>query len=170
VFEQSATVVPMNKTVRLDAIDRRILDIIQEDTDRSINQIADAVGLSANPCWRRIKRLETEGVIVRRVTLISSEAIGLGMMAFVSVRANQHNTKWVQAFAVAVKAIPEIVECHRLSGDVDYFLKVVVRDIKHYDLVYQRLIASVPNLSDVSSNISMERIKYSTSIDLTTIG
>ena len=156
----------MPSFVKLDALDRRILDIVQEDATLSIQEIADRVGLSANPCWRRIKQMEASGVIQRRVALIDAALVGLGVTSFVMIRTSRHDPEWLAAFAAGVAAIPEIVECHRMSGDIDYLLKVVVRDIAHYDQVYQRLIKLVPNLSDVSSTFSMERLKYGTRIAL----
>ena len=131
-----------------------------------VQQIADQVGLSVNPCWRRIKRLEEDGVIERRVALVNAAAVGLGMTAFVTIRTNQHNQTWLEGFARGVQRIPEIIECHRMSGDIDYLLKIVVRDIAHYDRVYQKLIAEVPGLSDVSSTFSMERLKHGVKLDL----
>jgi Lrp/AsnC family transcriptional regulator len=131
-----------------------------------VQQIADQVGLSVNPCWRRIKRLEEDGVIERRVALVNAAAVGLGMTAFVTIRTNQHNQSWLEGFARGVQRIPEIIECHRMSGDIDYLLKIVVRDIAHYDRVYQKLIAEVPGLSDVSSTFSMERLKHGVKLDL----
>ncbi|MEM6627057.1 MAG: Lrp/AsnC family transcriptional regulator [Pseudomonadota bacterium] len=159
----------MAKRVELDDIDRRILGIIQEDATRSIQDIADSVGLSSNPCWRRIRRMEEAGVIKKRVALVDSKALGLTATVFVAVRTNRHDKAWLADFAKGVRSLPEIVECHRMSGDVDYLLKVVVRDISHYDAVYQRLIAAVPGLGDVSSAFSMEPLKHSTAIDLSTI-
>jgi len=156
----------MERQITLDAIDRHILEILQTDASLSVNAIGERVGLSANPCWRRIRRLEETGVIKRRVALLDQEAIGLPITAFVSIRTDKHNAEWLATLARGVQAIPETVECHRMSGDVDYVLKVVVRDIAHYDRVYKRLIAEVPGLSDVSSTFSMERLKFSTALDL----
>lgn len=159
----------MTKNVTLDDIDKKILGILQEDATCPIQEIADAVGLSSNPCWRRIRRLETDGIIARRVAIIAPITIGLGATAFVTIKTNRHDSEWLACFAKGVREIPEIVECHRMSGDVDYFLKVIVRDIEHYDEVYQRLIDAVPGLGDVSSSFSMESLKHQTAIDLTTI-
>ncbi len=156
----------MADPVKLDTMDKKILGILQDDASLSIQDIADAVGLSANPCWRRIKRLEAEGVIDRRIAVIDPVTIGLTMTAFVTIRTSQHEVSWLERFAAAIAKIPEILECHRMSGDVDYLLKVVVRDITHYDHVYQRLIAAVPGLIDVTSTFSMERLKHGTRLDL----
>ncbi|MBP7064142.1 MAG: Lrp/AsnC family transcriptional regulator [Ferrovibrio sp.] len=159
----------MVEKLELDSIDRHILGILQEDAALPVQVVAERVGLSPNPCWRRIKQLEAAGVIERRVALVNAAAVGLGVTAFVSIRTNQHNADWLQSFARGVQSIPEIVECHRMSGDIDYLLKVVVRDIQHYDRVYRRLIAAVPGLSDVSSTFSMERLKHGTKLELATL-
>ena len=156
----------MNQKPSLDAIDRHILEILQTDASLSVSVIGERVGLSTNPCWRRIRRLEETGVIKRRVAIVDQEAIGLPLTAFVSIRTDKHNAEWLATLAKGVRAIPEIVECHRMSGNVDYVLKVVARDIAHYDQVYKRLIAEVPGLSDVSTTFSMERLKFSTALDL----
>lgn len=159
----------MSQKSKLDSIDRRILAILQQDATLSIQDVADRVGLSSNPCWRRIRQMEANGVIARRVALVDPEAVGLGVTVFVMVRTGQHDREWLGSFARAVEIVPEIVECHRMSGDVDYLLKIIVAEIAHYDRVYQRLIALVPGLSDVSSTFSMERMKAGTAIDLTTL-
>ena len=141
----------MAESLELDAIDRKILTVLQRDATLTVQALGDAVGLSANPCWRRVKRLEGIGIIVGRVAVVSGAAVGLGLTAFVTIRTNRHNQDWLERFAAGVRDMPEIVECHRMSGDVDYMLKIIVRDIGHYDRVYQRLIAAVPDLADVSS-------------------
>lgn len=148
----------------IDAIDARILGIIQDDATLSIQQIGDRVGLSTNPCWRRIKRMEDAAIIERRVAILDPAKIGLGVTAFVTIRTDKHNPEWLKLFAQGVRAIPEIIECHRMSGDVDYLLKIAVSDIAHYDRIYQQLISAVPGLADVSSTFSMERLKYGTAL------
>ena len=159
----------MKELVELDPIDRKILGILQQDCTRPIKEIAEAVGLSNNPCWRRIKRLEDKGVIRQRVALIDPSIIGLGLTAFVTVRTDQHTKEWLDAFKRAVQKIPEIIACDRMSGDIDYLLRVVVHDIEHYDNVYQRLIRIVPGLSDVSSTFSMEKMKQGPAIDVSRV-
>ena len=159
----------MKTFVELDTIDRKILGIMQQDCTRPIKEIAEAVGLSNNPCWRRIKRMEDNGVIRQRVALIDPAKIGLGVTAFVTIRTDQHTNEWLDAFKRAVHNIPEIIACDRMTGDVDYLLRVVVHDIEHYDQVYQRLIKSVPGLSDVSSTFSMEKMKQGPAIDVSRI-
>ena len=150
---------------QFDSIDRDILGELQRDSSRSIQEIASAVGLSQNPCWRRIKRLEAAGVIVARVALLDPDKLGVGITVFVSIRTSQHNEAWLERFAGGVMEIPEVVELYRMSGDVDYLLKVLVSDIAEYDRVYKKLI-EVAELNDVSSSFAMERIKCTTAIPL----
>jgi len=157
------------KIVELDSIDNNIIRILQLDSTQSIQAISEQVGLSNNPCWRRIKRLESEGVIERRVAVINPRRIGLGTTAFVTIRIDSHNKDWLEKFAACVAQISEIIECHRMTGDVDYLLKVIVRDLVHYDEVYQRLIAMVPGLTDVNSTFSMEQLKTGTVIDAASV-
>lgn len=142
--------------------------MLQQDATLTVQQIGDSVGLSATPCWRRIKALEAAGVIDRRVAILNPAALGLHGTAFVFVRTNQHEAGWLERFSRAILELPEIVECHRLSGNIDYLLKCIVRDIEHYDDVYKRLIARVPGLVDVSASFSMERMKQVTQLDVTT--
>ncbi len=148
-----------------DSIDRAILDELQRDASRSIQQIAQAVGLSQNPCWRRIKRLEAAGVIEKRVAILDPEKLGKAITVFVSIRTNQHNEAWLERFASGVMEIPEVVELYRMSGEIDYLMKVLVADIAEYDRVYKKLI-EVAELNDVSSSFAMERIKYTTAVPL----
>ncbi len=156
--------------MELDDIDKRILGILQVDATQSIQEIADEVGLTTNPCWRRIKRLEDSGVITGRIATINWAKLGLSMTAFARIHTTQHSKDWLSTFKKSVNQIPEIVECHRMTGEVDYLLKIVVRDLAHYDLVYQRLIKLVPSLSDVSSAFSMELLKSEHRMDLTASG
>ncbi len=128
-------------------------------------QIARRVGLSATPCWRRIQKLEEAKVIRGRVALLDGAKINVGLTAFVFVRTNQHSTDWLKKFADAVSDLPEVIEFHRMSGEIDYLLKVVVPDIAAYDAFYKRLIAKI-ELSDVSSSFAMEQIKYTTALPL----
>ena len=151
--------------MNFDSADLRILRELQQDASRSVEQIAQAVGLSQNPCWRRIKRLESEGVIARRVAIVDPAKLDVGITVFVSVRTNQHNDAWLEQFTRGVQDIPEIVEIYRMSGDVDYLLKILVRDIAEYDRIYKKLIR-VAELYDVSSSFAMEQLKYTTEIPL----
>ena len=149
----------------LDALDRAILDALQHDAARSIQQIASSVGLSQNACWRRIKQMEAAGWIRGRVALLDPEALGVGVTVFVSIRTTQHSEAWLTRFARGVREIPEVVELYRMSGEVDYLARVLVRDIAEYDRIYKRLI-EVADLHDVSSSFAMECIKHTTAIPL----
>ncbi|MDB5590176.1 Lrp/AsnC family transcriptional regulator [Enterovirga sp.] len=145
----------------LDRIDRRILRILQEDATIPIATIADRVGLSQTPCWKRIRRLELEGVIEKRVALLNPEKLGLGITVFVSLEAPDHSVAWLANFAEQVSAMPEVMELYRMAGDVDYMLRVVVADMASYDVFYKRLISTV-SLKSVTSRFAMERIKFET--------
>src|ERR1700736_5654756 len=128
---------------RLDAIDRKILTVLQEDASLSVAEIGDRVGLSSTPCWKRIQRLEADGIILRRVALVDQNKIGLGISVFVSVESSDHSDAWLRKFAEAVSAMPEVMEFYRMAGDVDYMLRVVVADMQSYDVFYKKLISAV---------------------------
>jgi Lrp/AsnC family transcriptional regulator len=147
----------------MDAIDCKILDVLQADASVPIATIAERVGLSTAPCWRRLRKLEEDGVIVRRVALLSRRKANVPMTVFVSVKAPRHAVEWLQAFRKLIAGIPEIVEAWRLTGEADYQLRIVVPDIETYDLVYQRMISRL-EFSDISSAIAMEEMKYTTAI------
>jgi Lrp/AsnC family transcriptional regulator len=149
----------------LDAVDLRILEMLQRDARLTVNEIAERIHLSPTPVWRRIQRLEENGVITGRVALLDPASLNAGVTVFVSIRTNQHNAAWYERFSRAVAAIPEIVDLYRMSGDVDYLLRVVVPDIAGYDAVYQKLIRAI-DLYDVSSSFAMERLKSTTALPL----
>ena len=153
------------KAALMDKTDKKILALLQEDAAQPIADIARKIGLSVTPCWRRIQRLEEDGVIRGRVALLDAPKIGLGMSVFVAIRTNQHNADWLADFARTVAARKEVVEFYRMSGEVDYLLRVVVPDMAAYDRFYKDLIAEV-KLSDVSSSFAMEEIKYTTALPL----
>lgn len=155
----------MAKKNSLDRFDRAILTLLQQDATLPLSEIAEKVKLSPTPCWRRIQRLEEQGVIRRRVALLDPRALNVGVTVFVAIRTNQHNVAWLNKFAVAIESIPEVTEFYRMSGDVDYLLKVVVPDIAGYDSVYKKMIAKL-ELQDVSSSFAMEEIKYTTQLPL----
>jgi Lrp/AsnC family transcriptional regulator len=148
---------------RLDAIDRKILTVLQEDASLSVAEIGDRVGLSSTPCWKRIQRLEADGVILRRVALVDQNKIGLGISVFVSVESSDHSENWLKTFAEAVSAMPEVMEFYRMAGDVDYMLRVVVADMQSYDVFYKKLIGAV-SLKNVTSRFAMEKIKSVTAL------
>jgi len=147
----------------LDATDRKILDILQADASVPIAMIAETIGMSTAPCWRRIRRLEDDGVITRRVALLSRRKVNVAMTVFVSVKAPRHAVEWLAAFRRLIAEVPEIVEAWRLTGEADYQLRIVVPDIETYDLVYQRMISRL-EFSDISSAIAMEEMKYTTAV------
>ena len=151
--------------MELDRTDLKILSELQKDSNRSVGEIAEAVNLSINPVWRRIKRLESEGAIIRRVALLDKAKLGFGMTAFVNVKAASHTEGWLNAFSEAIDHIPNIVEFYRLSGEYDYLLKIVVSDISEFDRVYKQLIRSA-QLRDVTSSFAMEVLKHTTSLPL----
>src|SRR5690606_17126135 len=149
----------------MDQTDRQILALLQEDATMPVAEVARRVGLSATPCWRRIQKLEEAKIIRRRVALVDSRKVNVGVTAFVFVRTNQHGLDWLERFAEAVRDLPEVVEFYRMSGQVDYLLKVVVPDIEAYDRFYKKLISKI-ELADVSSSFAMEQIKYTTALPL----
>ena len=149
----------------MDAIDRKILAVVQEDASLSVAEIGQRVGLSSTPCWKRLQRLEGDGVITRRVALIDPEKIGLGITVFVSIETGDHSQDWLKRFAETVSGMPEVMEFYRMAGDVDYMLRVVVHDMQSYDGFYKKLIATVP-LKNVTSRFAMERIKSTTALPI----
>jgi Lrp/AsnC family transcriptional regulator len=142
----------------LDNIDRAILRLIAADASLSLNDIADKVGLTATPCWKRIKRMEEAGIIKARVAILDADKLGLPVSVFVSIETADHSAEWLKKFAETVATTPQIVGAWRMSGDVDYLLHVIVPDIAAYDAFYRKLIADVP-LRNVSSRFAMERMK-----------
>lgn len=149
----------------LDPFDRKILMLLQRNTDQSVSEIADEVGLSATPCWRRIRKLQEQGYIKRRVALLDETKLNVGVSVFMAIRTNQHTEEWSQAFVRAVGEIPEIVDVFRLAGEIDYMLRAVVPDIATYDRVYKRLISKL-DIHDISSMFAMETIRSSTELPL----
>ncbi|MES2949534.1 MAG: Lrp/AsnC family transcriptional regulator [Pseudomonadota bacterium] len=149
----------------LDRLDLQILDALQRDATLSMAQLGAQVGLSSTPCWKRVKRLEDDGFIERRVAVVNRHKVGLPVTVFVSIRTGQHDEKWLAHFAAVVSTLPEVQEFHRMSGDVDYLLKVVASSIDGFDRFYKKLISLVA-LAGVSSAFSMEQIKSSTALPL----
>jgi Lrp/AsnC family transcriptional regulator len=149
----------------LDDMDVKILRIMQEDATRPVAEIGKAVGLSTTPCWRRIQKLEEAGVIQRRVAVLDPVKVNAGVNVFVSIKTDRHNIDWLERFHAAVVDFPEVVEFYRMSGEVDYLLRVVVPDIAAYDAFYKKLISRI-DISKVSSAFAMERIKYTTVLPL----
>nr|WP_035203873.1 Lrp/AsnC family transcriptional regulator [Acidovorax sp. CF316] len=149
----------------MDSIDCKLIEILQVDAETPIADMSARVGLSATPCWRRVQRLKEMGVITRHVALVDAAKVNVGVTVFVSVRTSTHTEEWFERFRATVQAIPEVVEFYRMSGDVDYLLRVVVPDIAAYGKVYKRLIAGT-QLFDVSSSFAMEELKFTTALPL----
>jgi Lrp/AsnC family transcriptional regulator len=148
---------------KIDDADRRLLALLQADASLSLEEMAGRLAMSANTIWRRIKRLEEAGVILRRVALVDPASVGAEMVVFVAVRTADHSDAWLEGFARAVRTIPEVVEFYRMSGETDYLLKLLVASIGDYDRVYKQLIRAA-KLHDVSSSFAMETIKYTTAV------
>ena len=149
----------------MDQKDRQILRILQADAAISMNDLAERCSMSKSAVWRRVRDLEAKGVVRERVTLLDAEAMGFGLTIFAMVRTNQHSDAWFAKFEKAVRSIPEILEFHRTSGDIDYLLRVVAHDMRHYDEVYQQLIREV-DFADVSSTFVMETLKANTQLPI----
>ena len=149
----------------MDKTDRSILALLQRDASLSIAAIAEQINLSPGPCWRRIRALETAGYIRRRVAILDPSKINVGTTVFVTLKTNRHDAEWFEAFAAAVSAMPEVVEFHRMSGDVDYLIRLAIPDIAAYDRVYKQLIR-VGGLTDVSASFALECIKSTTELPL----
>jgi Lrp/AsnC family transcriptional regulator len=149
----------------LDSFDKKILNILQRDCTLPVSQIAEQVGLSTTPCWRRIQMMEKAGIIKSRVAIVDPEKINVGLAVFVMVKTNQHNPEWLDKFSKSISEFPEIVEFYRLSGDIDYLLKIVVPDMKAFDQFYKRLITKA-DFYDISSSFAMEEIKNTTQLPI----
>lgn len=149
----------------MDRKDKAILQALQADARLTVGELADAIGLSKSACWRRIQNLEESGVIAARVTLLNQEALGLNLTVFTAIRTHEHTANWFNQFHAVTTSMPNVMEVHRMSGDVDYLIRAVVPDMKSYDNMYREMITRV-NLFDVSSSFSMETIKYTTALPL----
>lgn len=152
-------------TIHLDKTDLQILSLLQTDCTMPLNIISEQVYLSPTPCWRRIKRLEKLGVILQKVALIDGAKVNRGMVAFVHIRTNAHNQLWLERFRSVVLPMPEVMEIYRMAGEWDYLLKVVVKDLTHFDTFYKTLVGQI-DLYDVTSTFAMEQMKYTTHIDV----
>jgi Lrp/AsnC family transcriptional regulator len=151
--------------VKIDEIDLKILRLLQEDAQQSVDQLSEKVSLSRNACWRRVKMLEEAGIIRAKVALLDADALGLGLQAIVMIRALAHTSAWTQSFQDAVRYMPEIMGAYRTTGDLDYVLRVRVADIAAYDRFYKDLTARV-DIADVSASFVMEEIKDSTALPI----
>lgn len=151
--------------VNIDDTDRLLLRALQADAGTSLESLAAAASISVNTCWRRVKRLEEAGILLRRVALVDPDRVGLGQTVFVAIRTREHSAGWVERFAKAVRSLPEVVEFYRMAGDVDYLLKIQVGSVQEYDRVYRTLISRI-ELADVSATFAMECIKNTTELPL----
>jgi Lrp/AsnC family transcriptional regulator len=149
----------------LDLVDRKILTALQRDATISLAQISDSAGLTSTACWRRIRKLEEGGVISKRVTLLAPDKLGLAVSGYVMIRTRNHGKEWIERFTSTVLDIPAVVELHRTTGDVDYLLKIVARDLSAYNQIYQ-LLSHLPDIADVSAAFSMEAIRSTTELPL----
>lgn len=149
----------------MDEIDRKLLTLLQQDSAVPIADLADRVGLSATPVWKRIQRMEQTGVITRRVALVEPEHVGIGLIVFVAIEAREHSPAWLTDFAAAMTEMPEVMDAYRMAGQVDYMLRVAVADMAEFDAFYKRLIAAIP-LQNVTSSFAMERLKQTTAYPL----
>ncbi|CAM3708116.1 MULTISPECIES: Lrp/AsnC family transcriptional regulator [Halomonadaceae] len=149
----------------IDRFDLKILEQLQHDDSLSIAQLAEGIGLSVTPCWRRIQRLEKDGFIEKRIAVLNPEKLNLRLVVFVMIKTDKHNQAWLDTFQEAVQSFPEIMEVNRLAGEYDYLLKVITRDNQSFDAFYKRLISTV-ELSNVTSCFSMEQVKKTTELPL----
>ncbi|MGL4858136.1 MAG: Lrp/AsnC family transcriptional regulator [Enterobacteriaceae bacterium] len=150
----------------LDKTDKKLLFMLQQDCTHSLQTLAESVNLTSTPCWKRLKRLEDEGYIRKRVALLDGEKLGLALTAFVMLKTSHHSSEWYQRFVEQIEQMPQVLACHRMAGEYDYLLQVHVKDMKCYDTFYKTLVTSVPGLSDVTSSFVMENIKYTTELPL----
>lgn len=148
----------------LDEVDKKILRLIQHDGNISLNDLAEEVNLTTTPCWKRLKRLEDNGVIRKRVALLNPDVIGLSFTAFVMLKTSDHSHQWYQEFVDTVSEYPEVMEFYRMAGEYDYMLRVLVKDMKSFDDFYKKLVNSIKGLSDVTSTFAMESLKYTTEL------
>lgn len=165
-LENGGTRLPNSASIQLDDIDRRILEILQEDASLSSAQVAERVGLSSSPCWRRIQRLEKAGVIRKRVALLDPALLGLGIVVFASVRLTAHGRQALPEFEAAVERYPEVMECYTVSGGQDYLLRVATRDIHAYEVFLREQLLQLPSVGEVHSRIAITQVKYTTAIPI----
>ncbi|MBV0911513.1 Lrp/AsnC family transcriptional regulator [Anianabacter salinae] len=156
---------PEDKAVRLDAMDRKILAELQRDASQSLDEIAGRIGSSKTPVWNRIRKLREAGVIGQQTVILDPEKLGFDACFFVLVRTSEHEAEWQQKFLAALRARPEVLEAHRLAGEIDYILKVRVANARAYDAFYQALISEV-KIFNVTALLSMEEIKSTTMLPL----
>nr|WP_038149928.1 Lrp/AsnC family transcriptional regulator [Vibrio litoralis] len=154
------------KQLMLDKVDKTLLNMLQQDATVSLQELADTVNLTTTPCWKRLKRLEEQGMIDKKVALLNPEKLGLSFVAFALIKTNNHSNEWYQTFVDTVSEFPEVMEFYRMAGEFDYMMKVLVSDMKTYDEFYKKLVNSVEGISNVTSTFAMESIKYTTALPI----
>ena len=154
--------------MKLTTIDIKILALLQGNASLTAAEVAEQVNLSASPCWRRINRLEKEGLIDKRVALLNIEKLGMGLVVFARIRLSKNDETSLQSFETQVQSFVEVVECYTVTGSADYFLKIITRDIKHYDRFLRRHLIQIPVVRDINSNVAVTQIKYTTELPLAT--
>ncbi len=152
--------------MNLSATDIKILTLLQQDASLTAAEIAEQVNLSVSPCWRRINRLEKEGVIEKEVALLNAEKLGMGLVIFARISLSQNDEASLHTFEERVRQFPEVVECYTVTGAADYFLKIITRDIKRYDQFLRRHLLQIPQVRDVNSNVAVTQVKYTTGLPL----
>ena len=154
------------KQLMLDKVDKTLLNMLQQDATVSLQELDDTDNLTTTPCWKRLKRLEEQGMIDKKVALLNPEKLGLSFVAFALIKTNNHSNEWYQAFVDTVSEFPEVMEFYRMAGEFDYMMKVLVSDMKAYDEFYKKLVNSVEGISNVTSTFAMESIKYTTALPI----
>ena len=152
--------------IELSALDYKLLKLLQNNADLTTAELADAVGLSQSPCWRRICRLQQNGIIRKKVALLDNEKLGMGVVVFTSINLSSHHGKTLQDFEIQVREFPEVLECYTMTGSMDYMLKIVTRDIHHYEIFVRNHLAQIPNIREMHSNVAITRIKDTTELPL----
>lgn len=153
--------------MNLDITDKKIITLLQHDASLSLQQLAEQLNLTSTPCWNRVKRLEQEGVIQKRVALIDPEKVDLELVAFVQIKTHQHSEVWLKECVQQVKGFAQVLEFYRMAGEYDYLLKVIVKDMRSYDQFYKQLVNNVTGLTDVNSSFAMQQLKFTTELPIT---
>jgi len=149
-----------------DSTDKKLMALLQQDASLSIQQLSEKLNLTSTPCWNRVKRLENEGLINKKVALVSAEKVGLELIAFVQIKTQQHSDSWLQDCVQQVKGFSQVLEFYRMAGEYDYLLKVIVKDMRSYDQFYQKLVNDVSGLTDVNTSFAMQQLKYTTELPI----
>lgn len=152
--------------MELDRVDKKLLQLLQQDGTLSLAELAETVNLTTTPCWKRLKRMEENGIISKRVALLDPEKLGLSFTAFVQIKTSDHSHEWYRQFVEIISEYTEVMEFYRMAGEYDYMMKVLVADMKQFDLFYKRLVNSIDGLTNVTSTFAMEPLKYTTALPI----